>query len=90
MDLIYLTGALDGSFIDHIRGLANRAGVGFHLLVSPRDRRLTLDHVEAWIPACKDADIWLWSVGFGDALREAMIRHGLPAVYFHRELFEMR
>ncbi|HEY8333312.1 MAG TPA: ferric reductase-like transmembrane domain-containing protein [Tardiphaga sp.] len=91
VDLIYCTGAPSGIFIDKISALAAQAGVGFHLLVSPRDGKLTLDRLEAWIPAWKDADVWFCGPsGFGDAIRTSMIHRGLSASQFHQELFEMR
>ena len=91
VDLIYSTSAPATSFIDSIRRRAEKAGVRFHLLITPRDGLLTLDRLEAMIPDWKDAEIWFCGPqGFGDAIRDAMTARGLPAARFHQELFAMR
>ena len=91
VDLIYCTSTPSGSFIDKLTALAAQAGVGLHVMVSPRDGLLTLDRLAAWIPAWQDSDVWFCGPsGFGDSLRRAMTRRGLPAAQFHQELFEMR
>ena len=91
IDLIYCTGAPSGTFILKIAALAAKAGVGFHMVVSPRDGLLTLDRLAEWFPAWKESDIWFCGpAGFGNSLRNAMVERGLPAAQFHQELFEMR
>lgn len=91
VDLIYSTNAPAAAFIDNIRQLAEKAGVQFHLLVTPRDGLLTLDRLEAMTPAWKEADIWFCGpLGFGHSLRDAMVARSFPAARFHQELFDMR
>jgi len=91
VDLIYSTNAPAEAFIENIRQLADKAGVRFHLLVTKRDGLLTLDRLAEMVPEWKEAEIWFCGpLGFGHALRDAMTARGLPATYFHQELFDMR
>jgi predicted ferric reductase len=57
VDLIYTTNMPADAFIENIRQLAEKAGVRFHLLVTKRDRLLTLDRLERMIPGWKEAEI---------------------------------
>lgn len=91
VDLIYSTAAPDDAFIANIRRLAEQAGVGFHLLVTPRDGLLTFERLAAMVPDWREADVWFCGpLGFGRALRTAMEAAGLPRGRFHQELFDMR
>ncbi len=91
VDLIYSTNAPAEAFIANIRQLAEEAGVNFHLIVTPRDGPLTLDRLAAMVPEWKEADVWFCGpLGFGHALRDAMVAHGFSAAHFHQEMFDMR
>lgn len=91
VDLVYSTSAPDEAFIETIRRLAERAGVRFHLLVTPRDGLLTLDRLADRVSDWKDAGIWFCGPApFGQAIRRAMMARGLPATRFHQESFQMR
>jgi predicted ferric reductase len=91
VDLVYSTSAPSEAFIGNIRQLAGKAGARFHLLVTPRDGLLTLDRLEAMIPGWKEAEVWFCGpLGFGHALRDAMVARGFSAAHFHQEMFDMR
>jgi predicted ferric reductase len=91
VDLVYSTRAPASAFIDHIRSLAEQAGVRFHLLVEQEDGRLTLARLEERVPQCQEAEVWFCGpLAFGRAIREAMVGRGFPAQRFHQELFDMR
>ena len=57
VDLIYSRASPDGSFIERIRNLTERAGARFHLLESRKDGYLTLERLAAWIPEWREADV---------------------------------
>jgi len=90
-DLIYSTAAPDDGFIDQVRRLAAEAGVGFHVVDSRSEGYVTLERIAAWVPEWTQADVWFCGPQrFGDALRQAMAKSGLPLSRFHQELFELR
>ena len=89
--LIYSTRAPSDAFIDNIRRLAERAGVPFHLIVSPPEPPLTVDRLAEIVPEWMEADVWFCGPrAFGDALADQLQERGFPPGRFHRELFEMR
>lgn len=91
MDLIYSTRAPSAPFIDNIRRLAERAGVPFHLIVSPPAEPLTVDRLEEIVPEWREADVWFCGPrAFGQSLSGEMEARGLPPARFHQEMFEMR
>ena len=91
IDLFYATNSPDAAFIAPIRQLTQQTGIAFHLVDGSHGDRLTLEKLAATVPEWKQADVWFCGPsGFGDAMRDAMIAHGLPASRFHQELFEMR
>jgi len=91
VDLIYSTAARDDEFVGHVRELAERAGVAFHLLDTQKEGFLTLERLQAWAPGWREADVWFCGpLGFGKSLYGSMAAAGLPDGRFHQELFEMR
>jgi len=91
IDFFYSTAAPDNAFVGQVRDLAQKAGVRFHLFVTPRDGFLTLDRLAGLVPGWIEADIWFCGpAAFGKSLHAAMASQGLPGSQFHRELFEMR
>lgn len=91
IDLFYSTAAHDEAFVAQVRELTDKAGVHFHLLVTPKDGLLTLDRLAQATPDWIDADIWFCGpAAFGQALLGAMTKAGFPSTNFHQELFEMR
>ena len=91
VDLFYCTSAPDEGFIGKLRQLASQAGVGLHVLVSPRDGRLDAAGIAAAVPGWQAADFWFCGpTAFGSALRAAFCARGLRTDDFHQELFEMR
>ena len=91
VDLFYCTSAPDEGFIGKLRQLASQAGVGLHVLVSPRDGRLDAAGIAAAVPGWQAADFWFCGpTEFGSALRAAFCARGLRTDDFHQELFEMR
>lgn len=91
VDLFYCTSEPDEAFIARLRGLAERAGVRLHVLVSARDGRLTVERLCQEVPAWQSANFWFCGpAGFGQALREGLVARGLDSADFHQELFDMR
>lgn len=91
VDLFYSTAKPRPEFISHLRELAAKSGVRFHLIQSPPDPPLTLDALEAAVPDWRARAFWFCGpTGFADAIRNAAVDRGLPPEQFHQELFEMR
>jgi ferredoxin-NADP reductase len=60
--------------------------VRFHLLVTARDGKLTLERLKAMIPEWKLADVWFCGpLGFAESLRAAMVAQGFDDAHFHQK-----
>ena len=71
--------------------IAQAAGVRLHVLVDGRDGLLDGERLRAAVPGWAQAGVWFCGpVGFGRALRQDLLAHGLPGRAFHQELFQMR
>ncbi len=91
VDLFHVTSDVDQEAIDKLKADAAAANVRLHLLVSPRDGRLTPQAIREAVPPWREASIWFCGpAGFGVALRQDFIQQGLAAERFHQELFDMR
>ncbi len=91
IDLFHPTGEFDEEAIGRLTADARAAGVRLHLLVSPQDGRLNGERIRAAVPEWQSASIWFCGPpGFGQALREDFLAHGLSPARFHQELFQMR
>lgn len=91
IDLFHPTGEFAQAAIDKLTADARAADVRLHLLVSPRDGRLDGERIRAAVPEWQSASFWFCGPpGFGQALREDFVAHGLAEADFHQELFEMR
>jgi len=91
IDLFHPTADFDQNAIDRLTADAQAAGVRLHLLVDGKDGRLNGDRIRAVVPDWQSASIWFCGPpGFGQALREDFVAHGLPPQRFHQELFQMR
>ncbi len=92
IDLFHTTADWSEDAIAKLTTDAEAAGVRLHVLHDPRDGLLTGDRIRAAVPDWKEASVWFCGpAGFGAALREDFVRHGLPAdERFHQELFVMR
>ena len=91
IDLFHPTADVDQNAIDLLQADAAAAQVNLHLLVSGKDGRLDGERIRASIPEWATASIWFCGPpGFGQALRDDFVAHGLPPERFHQELFQMR
>ena len=91
IDLFHPTAEFDQAAIDRLTADAEAASVRLHLLVDSKDGRLNGERIRAVIPEWQSASIWFCGPpGFGQALREDFLAHGLPPERFHQELFQMR
>lgn len=91
IDLFHPTGDYDRTAIDKLTADAEAAKVRLHVMVSPKDGRLTPERIRAAVPEWRSASLWFCGPAeFGEALRKDFTAHGLPAGDFHQELFEMR
>lgn len=91
IDLFHPTSEFDQAAIDKLTADARAANVTLHLYVDSRDGRLNADKIRAAVPQWKSASIWFCGPpGFGQALREDFVAHGLAPSDFHQELFQMR
>lgn len=91
IDLFHPTADFEPAAIDHLKADAAAAAVNIHLLVGNQDGRLNGERIRAVVPAWREASIWFCGPpGFGQALREDFIAHGMPPEHFHQELFQMR
>ncbi|TXH93198.1 MAG: ferric reductase [Rheinheimera sp.] len=89
--LFHPTAEYEQAAIDRLTADAKAADVQLHLLVDGKDGRLNGERIRAAVPEWRSASIWFCGpAGFGQALREDFIAHGLPAGHFHQELFQIR
>ncbi|AMX03401.1 ferric reductase [Microbulbifer thermotolerans] len=91
IDLFHVTRDYDEAAIGKLTEDARLAKVRLHLIVTPRDGRLTPEQIRAAVPEWYSASLWFCGPSaFGSTLRKDFLKHGLPAKHFHQELFEMR
>lgn len=91
VDFFHSTGDVDEEALHRLEADARAAGVRLHILLSSRDGRLTGDRLRTLVPDWRQAELWFCGPSaFGDALRQDLLSQGLPAAWFHQELFEMR
>lgn len=70
---------------------ADASGVKLHVLLDQRDGRLDGQRLRETVPDWKEASIWFCGpAGFGQALRDDLVSHGMNPKNFHQELFQMR
>jgi predicted ferric reductase len=91
IELFHPTAEFEQAAIDRLTADAEAAGVRLHLLVDGKDGRLNGERIRAAVPEWRSASIWFCGPpGFGQALRDDFLAHGLPPERFHQELFQMR
>lgn len=91
IDLFHSTAQYDPDVIARLQREATAAKVRLHVLWDPRDGRLDVAGIVSQVPDWREADVWFCGPGgFGRAIRDGLLRLGLPAERFHQELFEMR
>lgn len=91
IDLFHATAVEDPRALARLREDAQAAGVRLHVLVDGRDGLLDGERLRAAVPGWAQAGVWFCGpVGFGRALRQDLLAHGLPGRAFHQELFQMR
>lgn len=91
VDLFHPTAVVEQDAIEKLTRDARAAGVRLHVIASGRDGRLDGARIRTVLPDWANASIWFCGPSaFGDALRDDLVRHGLPPERFHQELFEMR
>ncbi|MCB1754232.1 MAG: ferric reductase-like transmembrane domain-containing protein [Gammaproteobacteria bacterium] len=91
IDLFYSTALPDEHFIAKLREAAKSAGIGLHILIDAVDGKLDADQICNSVPDWQNADLWFCGPSsFGKSLRRDFSARGLPANYFHQELFAMR
>lgn len=89
--LFHSTAEVSDIALQRMRQDALAANVTLHILVSPRDGRLTAAAIQQAVPAWKQASLWFCGPTlFGSALKLDFTRAGLAMSDFHQELFEMR
>ena len=91
IDLFHVTSDVDQTAIDKLTADAEAANVRLHITIPPQQGRLTPEQIRTLVPEWRNASLWFCGPsGFGHALREDFVKHGLPARHYHQELFEMR
>jgi len=91
VDFFHATGEVDEEALQRLEADARTAGVRLHVLVSPRDGRLTGERLRTLLPDWGQAEVWFCGPSaFGKAICQDLLSHGLPGPWFHQELFEMR
>ncbi|WP_243755415.1 ferric reductase-like transmembrane domain-containing protein [Thiomicrorhabdus sp. 6S3-12] len=91
IDLFHVTADYDQQVIDKLCADAEAANIRLHLIVTPKDGRLTPEQIRETVPEWLLSSIWFCGPsGFGEHLHRDFIDHGLPGEDFHQELFAMR
>lgn len=91
IDLFHPTGQYSPEAIGKLRADAEAAGVRLHLLIADQNGRLSGERLREELPDWRDASFWFCGPpGFGTALRDDLVEHGLDPADFHQELFQLR
>lgn len=91
IDLFHPTADFEQAAIDKLTADAQATHVRLHVLVSGKDGRLDADRIRAAVPQWQSASIWFCGPpGFGQAIRNDFVVHGLAPDDFHQEVFQMR
>lgn len=89
--LFYSARNSDHALIELVQKLTQQADIPLHLAVSGQTPSLTAQAVRQAAPDLLGASVWFCgSTSFGDAIRQGLLKEGLPGRRFHQELFEMR
>lgn len=91
IDLFHPTADFAPAAIDKLTADAQAARVNLQVLVSGKDGRLDGGRIREAVPEWRQASIWFCGpLGFGQALRQDFVAHGLSSADFHQELFQIR
>ena len=91
IDLFHPTGEYSAAAMAKLRADAVVAGVRLHLLVGNQNGRLSGERLRHEVADWQAASVWFCGpAGFGRALRDDLLAHGLKPQDFHQELFQMR
>jgi len=91
IDLFHATTDYEQAAIDKLMADAKAAGVKLHLIVTPKDGRLTPKQIREAVPDWNTASIWYCGPNtLGKVIKDDFISNGLSSKDFHQELFEMR
>lgn len=91
IDLFHPTGEYSTAAMEKLRADAAAAGVRLHLLVANQNGRLNGERLRQEVADWQAASVWFCGpAGFGRALRDDLVAHGLKPQDFHQELFQMR
>lgn len=91
IDLFHPSGEYSAAAMAKLRADAAAAGVRRHLLVGNQNGRLSGERLRHEVADWQAASVWFCGpAGFGRALRDDLLAHGLRPQDFHQELFQMR
>lgn len=91
IDLFHPSGEYSAAAMAKLRADAAAAGVRLHLLVGNQNGRLSGERLRHEVADWQAASVWFCGpAGFGRALRDDLVAHGLKLQDFHQELFQMR
>ena len=91
IDLFHPSGEYSAAAMAKLRADAAAAGVRLHLLVGNQNGRLSGERLRHEVADWQAASVWFCGpAGFGRALRDDLLAHGLKPQDFHQELFQMR
>ena len=91
IDLFHPSGEYSAAAMAKLRADAAAAGVRLHLLVGNQNGRLSGERLRHEVADWQAASVWFCGpAGFGRALRDDLVAHGLRPQDFHQELFQMR
>ena len=91
IELFHVSSEVDDTAFDKLRADAHAATVTLHLHITPRDGRLTPEHIRSVVPDWRSASLWFCGpAAFGSSLRKDFLAKGMPPEDFHQELFGMR
>lgn len=91
IDLFHPSGEYSAAAMAKLRADAAAAGVRLHLLVGNQNGRLSGERLRQEVADWQAASVWFCGpAGFGRALRDDLLAHGLKPQDFHQELFQMR
>jgi predicted ferric reductase len=91
IDLYYTSSIFDTTVTNKLTADAEAANVRLHILIDDKDGRLDGARIRSENADWRSASVWFCGpTGFGKAVRDDLVAHGLAPKHFHQELFNLR
>lgn len=91
VDFFHPIAVINPDFKDRLTADVNASNVRHHLMIDEQDGLLDGKQIRETVSDWQSASVWFCGPpALGKALRDDLIKHGLPKQQFHQELFKLR